>query len=585
MAAADGGEALEDMTEQDGLALQARIMELSRIGSVSTAAASEQLRCLELQEEEAYKRVSLWLRERGAVQAAFRIGRASQGTSLLMRSVSGLSEACVELEGEYVGDNRFFSNFLSLHFGTTGSSITVSKRWFAYIPTLLRFLHSPQPVFVDQLMYQQVLENALVLHHCALYFMAGGEFFLEFFHLVHTRRHVLLSARELEGRESEAFSPDVQGECFDIYHLPLQGILMWLVALDVSGPEAVKVLHASGSLTTASSRAECHDSQDAARIDDALSSLFSPTNEYWSVVVHGSSGMGLGPQAEAEEQERRHEILRSLHQEATRLCAELRQAGVHELLRAGAEGADAKDGVCAEVARGGRGICTSLLSEEDAEAIAVIEQVFGRYLQGVSGFQELCEALGLVHGDFESLALAFCCGSADSLSLSSRQGFVSVLAAHCCGSMERLQEVLPSMSERVCAETVASEFWDWLFHALCTTSSPLAGNKYPGPCKRFRLYERPAVPVGAAAAALAAVAPCFGRPALLPPLVDFLLSKDVLVGPRPLSLSRDMWQMARVFLQRFPNMAALEYYDSGNGEFPSFYDSYVDHLRLKGPKL
>lgn len=324
---------------KDAKTLRARIQELVRIGRVSDRDAATQLRLLDLGDDEAALRVAMWLHERGAAQAAFRTGGA-HGTSLLVRSACGGAEARVELEGEYVGGNCFFSNFLSRHFGNTGSCVIVSRRWLPFCPTLLRFLHSPQPLFVEQLMYQQTLDSAMALHHCALYFLAAGEFFLEFFHIVRARQHLLLQGLEPEGDGGAAlFPPDPSGEGFDIYHLPLQGVLMWLVALELPGTEVARVLRhvADPSATPA---------ETAQEVSKALDSLFAPSHEYWRAVLHGSSGMGLSEQAEAEERERRHANLSCLHHFAARLRADLSRAD------AGEEGGDAPGGDAPDARRG-----------------------------------------------------------------------------------------------------------------------------------------------------------------------------------------------------------------------------------------
>merc|ERR1712118_93859 len=122
-------------------------------------------------------------------------------------------------------------------------------------------------------------------------------------------------------------------------------------------------------------------------------------------------------------------------------------------------------------------------------------------------------------------------------SLSSRGGFVDALCAQRCWTVEKLLALLPSMRQRVCSdESVALDFWDWLFRSLCTTAAP--GNSSPGNYKRLRLYEKPAVSTTVAASAFEVAAPIFGcpTPALLPQFVEFLRSHH----HRHVSLSRDI---------------------------------------------
>ena len=242
-------------------------------------------------------------------------------------------------------------------------------------------------------MYQQTLDSAMALHHCALYFLAAGEFFLEFFHIVHARQHLLLQGLEPEGDGGAAlFPPDPSGEGFDIYHLPLQGVLMWLVALELPGTEVARVLRhvADPSATPA---------ETAQEVSKALDSLFAPSHDYWRAVLHGSSGMGLSEQAEAEERERRHANLSCLHHLAARLRADLSRADAGE--EGGvAPGGSASEGGCALLERvPGPGAGPAEGRGESSETAAV-EAVFARYLEGAQGFSELCASLGTVPGVF-----------------------------------------------------------------------------------------------------------------------------------------------------------------------------------------
>jgi len=556
--------------------LRGRIQDLARLGRVSSRDAAVQLQQLELGDETASAKVAAWLRERGAAQAAFRTGFAAQGTttSVLVRSACGAAEAHVELEGEHVGSNGFFSNLLSNHW-SAGSCVTVSQRWLPFCPTLLRFLHSPQPLFVDQLMYQQTLESALALHHCALYFLAAGEFFLEFFHIVHARQHLLVQGLEQDSSEGALlFPPDPSGECFDIYHLPLQGVLMWLVALELPAQEAVRVLRQVDGL----GNSEEEGSEQAAReeVDASLQTLFSPNQECWRGVIHGTSGMGLSEVAEAEERERRQSNLACLHDLAMRLRSDM--VGTLDLCtpsagRSPLQGDDKK-----QPSPG------AILAQEGCSFTFTVELEFGRYLEGVKGFCELCAALAIRPDGLDALALAFCCGSADAQSLSSRQGFVHALASQCCSSISALQVLLRAMVERVRSPDVAPEFWDWLFRALSSISieGPSSGQNAESAivgagraCKKLRLYERPSLAISVAAPALHTAASCLGSPPLLPRLAEFLLRHE----SRLASVSRDTWQMTRVFLQRFPNAGSLGNYDEGDGEFPCLLDSFVEEIR------
>eukprot|EP00419_Tripos_fusus_P056642 CAMPEP_0172926594 /NCGR_PEP_ID=MMETSP1075-20121228/215853_1 /TAXON_ID=2916 /ORGANISM="Ceratium fusus, Strain PA161109" /LENGTH=191 /DNA_ID=CAMNT_0013787689 /DNA_START=124 /DNA_END=697 /DNA_ORIENTATION=- len=137
------------------------------------------------------------------------------------------------------------------------------------------------------------------------------------------------------------------------------------------------------------------------------------------------------------------------------------------------------------------------------------------------------------------------------------------------------------MIERVRSPDVTPEFWDWLFRAL-SSEGPSSGQNAEGAttgagraCKKLRLYERPSLAIAVAAPALHTAASCLGSPPLLPPLAEFLLRHE----SRLASVSRDTWQMTRVFLQRFPSADSLGNYDEGDGEFPCLLDSFVEEIR------
>lgn len=539
--------------------MRAKIEDLTRTGRISDKDAATQLRQLDTSDDENQAQVASWLRERGAAHAAFRTGMAAEGASLLhLRSRSGDMDAEVQLEGEYVGANNFFANLLSNHWNS-GSSVVVSRRWLPFCPTLLRYLHSPQPLFVDQLMFQQTLESALALHHCALYFLAAGEFFLEFFHIVRARQHILLQGLDLEGGDSSLLFPEDQsGDCFDIYHLPLQGVLMWLVALGLSGAAAARVLREVGSLGNVGA---APDALKAAveEVAAVLEALFSPDQEYWQVVLHGTFGLGLSEFEKAEEQERRRVNLDCLHSLATRLRSDLLQSAP-DLLPSGSGAGQATD------LQGTEG-------EERAKAMAAAEDAFGQYLDGAHGFKALCSVLDIPCDGFSALALAFCCGSADAHNFSSRQGFLGAVASQPGSGLQALQALVKSTTERTMSQPVVPEFWDWLFRALSSFAPSVPGDRA---CRKNTLYDRPAAPAKAAVVALCAAAPCLGSPPLLRLLADFL-------SMRGSNLSRDTWQMMRVFLVRFPSMQSLEDYNDLDGEFPCLLDSFVEEMRKISP--
>merc|ERR1712048_1219588 len=151
----------------------------------------------------------------------------------------------------------------------------------------LRFLYSPQPLFVEQLIFQKSLEDLLVVHHCALYFLATADFFTELFYRVNQRRDLLLEDLAADRQEGlQKFPSDSCGECFDIYHLPLDGILMWLVALEMPVLELVKVLSHSGDLEAIARTlvSPCTESITA-EIDRILSGLFALDGERWRAVI------------------------------------------------------------------------------------------------------------------------------------------------------------------------------------------------------------------------------------------------------------------------------------------------------------
>jgi len=312
-------------------------------------------------------------------------------------------------------------------------------------------------------------------------------------------------------------------------------------------------------------------------VDSSLQTLFSQNQECWRVVIHGTSGMGLSEVAEAEERERRQSNLACLHDLAMRLRSDM--VATRDLLTPSATGRIQPQGDDKKQPSPG-----TIIPQDDCDCTATVELEFGRYLEGVKGFCELCLALAIRPGDLDALALAFCCGSADALSLSSRQGFVHALASQCCGSLSALQVLLRAMVERVRSPDVAPEFWDWLFRALSSISveGPSSGQNAEGAaigpgraCKKLRLYERPSLAIAVAAPALHTAASCLGSPPLLSPLAEFLLRHE----SRLASVSRDTWQMTRVFLQRFPSAGSLGNYDDGDGEFPCLFDSFVEEIR------
>jgi len=295
--------------------------------------------------------------------------------------------------------------------------------------------------------------------------------------------------------------------------------------------------------------------------------------------------MGLCEFEKAEERERRKVNLDCLHSLATRLRADLLSLPALAEPSADTDGVDGADNCAgAEVADSGADskelAAKAIVAAEDrAKAAAAAENAFGQYLDGVYGFKLLCTELGITPGDFDALALAFCCGSADAQSLSSRQGFLGQLASQSCSSMDALQDLARSMGKRACSQECVSEFWDWLFRVFSSTSGPGDNSRAS---KKPRLYERPSMPVarpsiptGVAASALRTVAPCLGSPQLLPSLVKYLTRRE----PQLPSLSRDTWQMMRVFLQRFPTPGSLEGYDDGDGEFPCLLDSFVEDVK------
>lgn len=372
------------------------------------------------------------------------------------------------------------------------------------------------------------------------------------------------------------FPMDTGGEAFDIYHLPLSGVLMWLVALKVPGPEAAQVLRHSDCFSATISSDASNLEPISEELSDALRNLFLPTDEYWQSVINGGSGMGLSEQAESEEKGRRQENLEHLHQLALDLQSELAQPELIGLLAAPPQSSDGAEhqnfaGHASDNSnlRSSDGACRR---EAGASAI-LMETEFSQYLAGTHGFALLCAALGIKPGiEFDALALAFFCGSKSAQSLSSRQEFFHALTNHCCNSMDQLQALLPAMARRVCCPEGALEFWDWLFHALSTTAPSNGG---PGVCKKPRLQERSVMPITAAVPALKAAAPCLGSPPLLPQLVLFFTRH----GQHRCYISFDTWHMTRIFLQRFATVGALEYYDESDGEFPSFFDNFVEEIR------
>jgi hypothetical protein len=200
---------------------------------------------------------------------------------------------------------------------------------------------------------------------------------------------------------------------------------MWLVALQVPGVEAVRVLRKSGCFCAGASASDPLNLEAVAtELSDVLSALFLPGDDYWQSVVNGGSGMGLSKQAEAEEIGRRQENLEHLHQLAQELQSEITKPEVLQFI-------DMSNTACIESSKhqetgrllpegGPQGLSRS---EVEASTDFMVTE-FGQYLDGTHGFARLCAALGIKSGiEFDALAHSFSCGSKSAQCLSSRQDF------------------------------------------------------------------------------------------------------------------------------------------------------------------
>jgi len=350
---------------------------------------------------------------------------------------------------------------------------------------------------------------------------------------------------------------------------------MWLVALKLPARKCLRILQKCGLLQQ---KAVSPIGMEVGLKDvgEALSTLFDPSDEYWQGVIQCSSGMRLSAQAEAEERGRRCENLERLHHSAVQLEVDIMQPSAVVGLLAPCD----RSFIAASAwQRKDITLDFSPLDEDDSpsmpscENTSRLESQFNQYFDGTGGFERLCSALGIQPGiTFHALVLAFCCGSRTAESLSSRQEFFRALSKESCDSMDHLQALLPSMVQRISSPEASAEFWEWVFHAVSTR---LPSDDGLSAFKKPRLQEKASLTIDTAHLAMKAAAPCLGSPPLLPLLAQFFQRATTNRN----YISFDTWQMTRVFLLQFSSVEALGAYDDLDGEFPSFFDSFVDDIR------